>query len=123
MKRPIILQVSGTIRRVCLVRMCFSRMTPSFVTSGTPPCSCSMIIRGRCVLFRSLVVTSETKNDPMENYTCKFTVYFPVALRPNAGHGFIILEIFRSQTMTHRNQQDSSGRVISSSHRHLPDNT
>jgi hypothetical protein len=42
---------------------------------------------------------------------------FPVALRPNAGSGLIILEV-SDHTRTHH----SSGRVISSSQRPLPDN-
>ena len=49
-------------------------------------------------------------------------VFFPVALQPNAGHGLLILEVSRSHT-THHIRQDSSGRVISSSQRPLPDNT
>ena len=46
-----------------------------------------------------------------------------MALRPNAGHGLLILEVYRSRTMTHHSRWDSSGRVISSSQRPLPDNT
>ena len=46
-----------------------------------------------------------------------------VALRPNAGHGLLILDVSRSHTTTHHSRQDSSGRVISSSQRPLPDNT
>ena len=49
--------------------------------------------------------------------------FFPVALRPNAGHGLLILEVSRSHTTTHHSRQDSSGRVISTSQRLLPDNT
>ena len=53
-----------------------------------------------------------------------FTFFFvAVALRPNAGHGLLILEVSRSHTKTHRSRQDSSGRVISSSQRPLPDKT
>ena len=48
---------------------------------------------------------------------------FPVALRPHAGHGLLILEVSRSHTTTHHSRWDSSGRVISSSQRPLPDNT
>ena len=44
---------------------------------------------------------------------------FFVTLRPNAGHGLLIIEVSRSHTTTHH----SSGRVISSSQRPLPDNT
>jgi len=46
-----------------------------------------------------------------------------VALRPNAGHGLLILEVSRPQTTTHYSRYNSSGRVISSSQRHLPDST
>jgi len=46
-----------------------------------------------------------------------------VSLRPNAGHVLLILLVSRSQTRTHHSRQDSSGRVISSSQRPLPDNT
>jgi len=35
---------------------------------------------------------------------------FAVALRPNAGHGFLNLEVSRSHTMTHHSRQDSSRR-------------
>ena len=45
-----------------------------------------------------------------------------VALRPNTDHGLHILEVSRSHTTQH-SRQDSSGRVISSSQRPLPDNT
>ena len=48
---------------------------------------------------------------------------FSVALLPNASHGLLILEVSRSHTTTHHNRYDSSGRVISSSQRPLPDNT
>ena len=50
-------------------------------------------------------------------------IFFPVALRPNAGHGLLILEISKSHTTTQHSRQDSSGRVISPSQRPLPDNT
>jgi hypothetical protein len=50
-------------------------------------------------------------------------IFFPVALRPNAGHGLLIIEVSRSHKTTHHIRWDSSGRVISSSHRTLPDNT
>jgi len=48
---------------------------------------------------------------------------FAVALRPNAGHGLLVLEVSRSHTTTHHSRQDSSGRVTSPSQRPLPDNT
>jgi len=46
-----------------------------------------------------------------------------VALRPNAGHGLLILEVSRSHLTTPHSRQDSSGRVISPSQRPLSDNT
>ena len=49
--------------------------------------------------------------------------FFSVALRPNAGHGPLILDVSRSHKTTHHSRQDSSGRVISMSQRPLPDNT
>jgi len=51
-----------------------------------------------------------------------YNFFFAVALRPNAGHGLLILEVSRSHTTTHHSQYDSSGQVISSSQRPLPDN-
>jgi hypothetical protein len=44
-----------------------------------------------------------------------------VVLRANAGQGLLILEVSRSPK-THHSRQDSSGRVISSSQRRLPQN-
>ena len=46
-----------------------------------------------------------------------------MALRSNAGHGLLILEVSRSHTTTHHSRKDSSGCMISSSQRPLPDNT
>ena len=34
-----------------------------------------------------------------------FVVLFPVALRPNAGHGLLLLEVSRSHAMTHHSDQ------------------
>jgi len=42
---------------------------------------------------------------------------------PPVGHGLLIHELSRSHTTTHHSRYDSSGRVISSSQRTLPDNT
>ena len=42
---------------------------------------------------------------------------------PPVDHGPLIHEVFRSDTTTHYSRWDSSGRVISSSQRPLPDNT
>ena len=46
-----------------------------------------------------------------------------LARKPPAGHGFLIHEVSRSHITTHHSRWDSSGRVISSSQRPLPDNT
>jgi len=43
--------------------------------------------------------------------------------QPPVGHGLLIHEVSRSHTTTHHIWEDSSGRVISSSQRPLPDNT
>jgi len=53
----------------------------------------------------------------------KQTRFFFVALRPNAGQGLLIHEVSRSHTTTRNSRQDSSGRVIGSSQRPIPDNT
>jgi hypothetical protein len=53
-----------------------------------------------------------------QSYCC-----FPMALRPNAGHSFLILEDSRSYTTTQHSREGSSGRVISLSQRPLPNNT
>ena len=52
-----------------------------------------------------------------------YDFFFPVALRPNARHGLLILEISRSHTTTHHNRYDYSGRGTSPSQKPLPDNT
>jgi hypothetical protein len=46
-----------------------------------------------------------------------------VAQRPPWGHGLLILEVSSSYTTMHHNRQNSSGRVIRSPQRPLPDNT
>ena len=64
----------------------------------------------------------------MERKKMSYTSYehvvlFAVALRSNAGHDLLILEVSRSRTTTHHSRQGSSGRVTSSSQRSLIDNT
>jgi len=49
--------------------------------------------------------------------------FFPMALRPNAGHDLLIIEVSRSHTTAHHSRWDSSGRMINSSQRPLPDST
>ena len=58
-----------------------------------------------------------------EFFALKVLRTFFVALRPNADQGLLILEVSRSHTTTHHSRQDSSGQVIRSSQRPLPDNT
>ena len=53
---------------------------------------------------------------------CLFLVRQPPPTPP-VGHGLLIHEVSRSHTTTHHSRQGSSGRVISSSQRPLPDNT
>ena len=65
----------------------------------------------------------ELRNESTSFKTFPSVSLFLVALRPNAGHGLLILEVSRSHTTTHHSRKDSSGRVISSSQRLLPDNT
>ena len=73
-------------------------------------------------------VKKTNARNSMERKKMSYTSYehvvlFAVALRSNAGHDLLILEVSRSRTTTRHSRQDSSGRVISSSHRPLPDNT
>ena len=49
--------------------------------------------------------------------------FFLLAQQVPVGQGLLFHEVSRSHTTTHHNRQDSSGRVSSSSQRHLPDNT
>ena len=48
---------------------------------------------------------------------------FTITQQPPVGQGLLIIKDSRSHTTTHHSRQDSSGRVISSSQRPLPDNT
>jgi len=70
-------------------------------------------------------VASELRLRPRVHWDrqIKLYIFFLVALRPNADHGLLILEVSRSHTTTHYSRLDSSGRVISSSQRPLPNNT
>ena len=54
---------------------------------------------------------------------CLFVFGATPPSHPPVGQGLFIQEVPRSQTTTNHTQQDSSGRVISSSKRLLPDNT
>ena len=52
-----------------------------------------------------------------------FVCFWPNCPPPPVGQGLLIHEVSRSHTTTHHSWLDSSGRVISSSQRTLPDNT
>ena len=49
--------------------------------------------------------------------------FFLLAPQPPVGQGLFIHEVSRPHTTTHHSRLDSSGRVISSSQRSLPENT
>jgi hypothetical protein len=50
----------------------------------------------------------------------QYRLWPPVAVQPSAGCGLLIHEVSCSHTTTRHIRQDSSGRVISSSQRPLP---
>jgi len=54
---------------------------------------------------------------------CFLIIYFFLARQPSVGQGLLIHEVSGSHTTTHHSRKDSSGRVISSSQRPLPENT
>ena len=77
-------------------------------------------------LSKSLKIKSSLQTDSTYYiYICIYIFFylFSVALRPNADHGLLILEVSTSHTTTHHSRSDSFGRVISSSRRPVPDNT
>jgi hypothetical protein len=57
----------------------------------------------------------------MLKQSAKFCLF--LARQPPVGQGLLIHEISRSHAMKYHRHSDSSGRVISSSRRPLPDNT
>ena len=87
----------------------------------TPKCTCYNHLF--IYLFIFIFILQIIKNDNGYVKRLQQNFFFPVALWPNVGHGLLILEVSRSHTMMHHSRQDSSGRVISSSQRPLPDNT
>jgi len=58
-----------------------------------------------------------------KHYHTHLTFFFLLSLLSNSGHGLLQHDVYRSHTTTHHSRQDSSGRVINSSKRPLPDNT
>ena len=73
-----------------------------------------------CSLKKPHIIQKDIANVQLKLTSHLF--FFAVTLRPNAGHGLLILEVSRSHTTTHQSRQDSSGRVISSLQRPLTDN-
>jgi hypothetical protein len=64
----------------------------------------------------SFNLTLITGGSTLHEDQCTFMIFFlAVALRPNGGHGLLILDVSRSHTTTHYSRWDSSGRMISSS--------
>ena len=79
--------------------------------------------------FQRRAISGHLVSPPTLRSTDNLHYYIPllffcaVALRPNACYGLLILDVSRSHTTTHHSREDSSGWVISSSQRPLPDNT
>ena len=63
----------------------------------------------------------EILTETLQNRLCFFFLF--LVQQSPVGQSLLIQEVSRSHTTTHHSQQDSSGRVISSSQRPLPDNT
>ena len=59
----------------------------------------------------------------LDVYVLIYIYFFFFARQSPLGQGLLIHEVSRSHITTQHSRQDSSGRVISSSHRPLPDNT
>ena len=57
------------------------------------------------------------------SYLSTFLSFFLLKQQPPVGQGLLIHEVSRSHTTMPRSRYDSSGRVISTSQRSLPDNT
>ena len=70
--------------------------------------------------FYSIVTT--LPNKLLDSQVCIEISLF-LARQPPVCQGFLIHEVSRSYKTTHHSRPDSSGRVISSSKRPLPDNT
>jgi hypothetical protein len=104
--------------------------TEQCLRSADTACLCFLYGCHNLFLISRLCLSFLCKTPP-QNSCCipnlfRFPIYyffFAVALRRNAGHGLLILYVYRSHTTTHRSPLVSSGRVISPSQRTLPDNT
>ena len=58
-----------------------------------------------------------------KRHNLELSKIFPWGGGPKAGHSLFILQVSRSHTVVHHSRYDSSGRVISSSQRPLPNDT
>ena len=74
-------------------------------------------------------LTFQNKRYTCKHFFCSASLFYCenfglfLAQQPPAGRGLLIHEVSRLYTTTHHSRWDSSGRVISSSHRPLPNNT
>ena len=83
----------------------------------------SLVWRGRFGILRQTMQRPLLDIHNISLYFIKSFSFPPMALRPIAGHGPLIHDVSRSHTTTHHSRYDSSGRMISSSQRPLPDKT
>ena len=67
--------------------------------------------------------TADPRLRPRGHRDRQLSCFFLSAQQPPVDHGLLIHEVSRLHTTMHHSQQDSSGRVISSSQRPLPENT
>ena len=94
------------------------RLQSSLIQTCTPNGHLYRVTYTRCI---------DTINSPDDGHGCPkhvvlfFWRYSPPP--PRGGHSHLTHEVSRSHTTTHNSRQDSSGRVISSSQRPIPDNT
>jgi len=78
-----------------------SSMTVQFTANNTTLITVSLTDRVRKFCCLKLYTFD---NVILRSYLMAFTFFFAVALRPNAGHGLLILEVSRSHTTTHHSR-------------------
>jgi hypothetical protein len=71
----------------------------------------------------NLAVVIRSLTEDKLQLSMQYYISFSEALRLNSGHGLFIIEVSRSHTTTRHTRWYSSGPVISSSQKHLTDNT
>ena len=74
-------------------------------------------------MYGRIAVRDRTPNHLIIGWDHSCILLLFSAQQPTVGQGLLIHDVSRSHTTTHHSQQDSSGRVISSSQRPLPYNT